>query len=122
MSLRQALSRRRVSVSMAWDGKQAAELLTVVKPLAVVVDLDLPRRDGYAVIAALGGIDPIPYAVVVGGSDDAPTALRAQLADGTHARRLLPLDKLVTELLARTETTPVVERKQKVRVLTGTGR
>lgn len=122
MSLRQALSRRRVSVSMAWDGKQAAELLTVVKPLAVVVDLDLPRRDGYSVIAALGGIDPIPYAVVVGGSDDAPAALSAQLADGTNARRLIPLGQIVTDLLARTETTPVIERKQKVRFLTGTGR
>lgn len=122
MSLRQALSRRRVSVSMAWDGKQASELLSVVKPLAVVVDLDLPRRDGYAVIAGLGAVDPIPYAVVVGGSDDAPAALSAQLADGTHARRLVPLAQIVSDLLARTETTPVVERKQKVRVLTGTGR
>ncbi|MCW5888955.1 MAG: GAF domain-containing protein [bacterium] len=122
MSLRQALSRRRVSVSMAWDGKQAAELLSVVKPLAVVVDLDLPRRDGYSVIAALGAIEPIPYAVVVGGSDDAPAALRAQLTDGTNARRLIPLAQIVSDLLARIETTPVVERKQKVRVIQGTGR
>jgi hypothetical protein len=32
MSLRQALSRGGMSVSMAWDGKQAADLLGVVRP------------------------------------------------------------------------------------------
>ncbi|HEV7735728.1 MAG TPA: GAF domain-containing protein [Candidatus Binatia bacterium] len=122
MSLRQALSRRRVSVSMAWDGKQAADLLGVVKPLAVVIDLDLPRRDGYAVIAGLGAVTPVPYAVVIGGNDDAPAALSAQLADPTNARRAIPLADLLVDLLARDEVTPVVERRQKVHVLTGTGR
>jgi hypothetical protein len=122
MSLRQALSRRRVSVSMAWDGKQAADLLGVVKPLAVVIDLDLPRRDGYAVIAGLGGITPVPYAVVIGGNEDAPAALSAQLADPANARRAMTLSALLEDLLARDEVTPVIERRQKVRVLTGTGR
>lgn len=122
MSLRQALSRRRVSVSMAWDGKQAADLLGVVKPLAVVIDLDLPRRDGYAVIAGLGTIAPVPYAVVIGGNEDAPAALSAQLTDPANARRTLPLAAVLEDLLARDEVTPVIERRQKVRVLTGTGR
>ncbi len=122
MSLRQALSRRRVSVSMAWDGKQAADLLGVVKPLAVVVDLDLPRRDGYTVIAGLDQVDPVPFAVVVGGTDDAPAALLAQLGDPTVARRAVPLAEMLTQLAARPEVTPVVERRQKVRAITGTGR
>src|SRR5207302_254456 len=51
MSLRQALARRGMSVSMAWDGKQASELLVVVRPEVVVVDLGLPRRDGYGILA-----------------------------------------------------------------------
>src|SRR5439155_1728833 len=36
MSLRQALARLGASVSMAWDGKQAADLLAVVQPEVVV--------------------------------------------------------------------------------------
>lgn len=123
MSLRQALSRRRASVSMAWDGKQAAEVMQVVKPAAVVVDLDLPRRDGYAVVASLGQGDPAPFAVLVGGSDDAPAALSAQLADPRNAGRIASLSAVLADLVSRDEPPAVAERRQqKVHFLHGTGR
>jgi DNA-binding response OmpR family regulator len=48
ISLRQALAREGMSVSMAWDGKQAADLLDMIRPEIVVVELDLPPRAGYA--------------------------------------------------------------------------
>src|SRR5206468_11150 len=51
MSLRQALARKGLSVSMAWDAKQAADLLQVVRPEVVVGDLALPRRDGSGSVA-----------------------------------------------------------------------
>src|SRR6185436_11665808 len=60
MSLRQALARRGLSVSMAWDAKQAGDLLHVVRPEVVVVDLGLPRRDGYGIVAKLATVDPPP--------------------------------------------------------------
>ena len=123
MSLRQALSRRRASVSMAWDGKQAAEVLAVVKPVAVVVDLDLPRRDGYGVIAQLASADPVPFAVLLGGTEDAPAALAAQLSDARHAARVTDFAAVLADLAARAEPVAVVERQQpKVRFLHGTGR
>src|SRR5205809_5880582 len=85
MSLRQALARRGMSVSMAWDGKQASELLVVVRPEVVVVDLGLPRRDGYGILARLGTVDPVPAAVVIPAADDFTTAFAAALADPAHA-------------------------------------
>lgn len=116
MSLRQALTRQGISVSMAWDAKQAADLLGVVRPHVAVVDLDLPRRDGYAIVAGLGAALAAPHAVIVGTGD--PAAFAATLADVTHATRAVPLDRIVSAVLAGNEAAPVVDRKQqKVRAL-----
>jgi len=118
MSLRQALARRGMSVSMAWDAKQATDLLGVVRPEVVVVDLDLPRRDGYAIVARLASVDPAPHAVLVGGGDDAAAAFAATLADPAFATALQSLPALVGTLRARREPTPQVEqRKPKLRAL-----
>src|SRR5438477_2931508 len=70
MSLRQALARRGISVSMAWDAKQAADLLLIVRPEVVVVDLALPRRDGYAIVGRLANVEPAPSTLIVQGADD----------------------------------------------------
>jgi CheY-like chemotaxis protein/predicted nucleic acid-binding Zn-ribbon protein len=81
MSLRQALSRRRASVSMAWDAKQAREMLGVVRPHAVVVDMSMPKRDGCAIIAALSSLDPVPLVVLVTSAGDPAMDFTAVLAD-----------------------------------------
>ena len=116
MSLRQALTRQGISVSMAWDAKQATDLLSVVRPHVVVIDLDLPRRDGYAIVAGLGSALAAPHAAIVGTGD--PAGFAATLADVTHASRAVPLDRIVTSVLAGSEAAPVFDRKQqKVRAL-----
>ena len=117
MSLRQAMARRHMSVSMAWDGKQASELLGVVRPDVVVVDLDLPRRDGFAVIARLGTVDPIPTAVLVPGNEDMATAFTAILADREHAARGVALEQLLKDAVSRSEIPPAERRSHKVRAL-----
>jgi CheY-like chemotaxis protein len=82
MSLRQALSRRRTSVSMAWDAKQAREMLGVVRPHAVVVDLGMPKRDGCAIVAATASLDPVPLLVLVtSAAGDTALDFTAVLAD-----------------------------------------
>jgi CheY-like chemotaxis protein len=81
MSLRQALSRRRASVSMAWDAKQAREMLGVVRPHAVVVDMSMPKRDGCAIVAAVSMLDPIPLLVLVSSGNDPAGDFAAMLAD-----------------------------------------
>jgi len=117
MSLRQALARRGMSVSMAWDGKQASELLVVVRPEVVVVDLGLPRRDGYGILARLGTVDPVPAAVVIPAADDFTTAFAAALADPVHASRIVGLDDVLTAIVTRSEAPPAEKRSTKVRVM-----
>jgi hypothetical protein len=81
ISLRQVLSRRGWSVSIAWDAKQAAELLPVVRPQCAVIDLELPPRDGFGVVARLALLDPPPHLVLVGGDEDFVGGFAAALAE-----------------------------------------
>src|SRR5207244_11559609 len=116
MSLRQALARGGLSVSMAWDAKQAGDLLQVVRPEVVVVDLALPRRDGYGIVARLAALDPSPGVILVPGPDDAAAAFAAALADPVHAGGALRLGQLLAAVLTRSEAPPV-ERRHKIRVI-----
>jgi CheY-like chemotaxis protein len=124
MSLRQALARKGMSVSMAWDAKQAVELLGVVRPHAVVVDLDLTRRDGYAIAARLATLDTVPHAVLVGSNADAPRAFTATLNAPAVAANVRPLAQLLGELLARSEApVPVAasatDNRPRIRAVSG---
>jgi len=116
MSLRQALARGGLSVSMAWDAKQTADLLQVVRPEVVVVDLALPRNDGYGIVARLAALDPPPSAILVPGPDDAAAAFAEVLADPAYSGALLRLSQLLAAVVARSEAPPV-ERRNKIRVM-----
>jgi CheY-like chemotaxis protein len=74
LSLRQALARQGTSVSLAWDGKQATELVDMVHPHAVVADLGAPYDAG-AVLARLATSSPVPAAVLIDAAADAAGAL-----------------------------------------------
>jgi chromosome segregation ATPase len=52
-SLREILSKVRCSTSVAFDGRQALDLVPMVKPNAVLVDMALPRGDALRVIGRL---------------------------------------------------------------------
>jgi CheY-like chemotaxis protein len=101
VSLRQALARQGLSVSMAWNAKQADELLPMVKPAAVVVDMALPPRDGAGIIAHLGACDPVPAILLMPSGRDQALAFLAVLNDQTHAERVVPLERLVARVLAK---------------------
>ncbi len=118
MSLRQAMARRQMSVSMAWDAKQATDLLGVVRPEIVVIDLELPRRDGYTIAVRLAAVDPIPSMVLIPSGEDPAAGFAALLSDRAVAGRLVPLAHLLATTIARSEATPA-ERKapQKLRAL-----
>lgn len=106
MSLRQALSRRQASVSMAWDAKQVVDLLAVAQPHALVADLDLPRRDGYAIVAAVAGCKVPPRLLLVGGDEHTTTALAGITRDPAQARLLQPLATVLAGLAGRVEAVP----------------
>jgi len=117
MSLRQALARCGVGVNMAWDAKQVGDLLPVVRPVAVAVDLDLPRWDGFGIIATLAQVDPIPHALLVGGMEDASKAFAGLLAEPRHQGRAVARDQILKGALSRsehpTQTTRVAEATMK---------
>lgn len=99
MSLRQALSRQGASVSMAWDSNQAKDLLAMTRPAVAVIDLDLPPRDGYALVAALADLNPVPTAVLISQTADGAARFAAEAADRSRAARLIPLQQLLNDLL-----------------------
>ncbi|MGH7895899.1 MAG: response regulator, partial [Candidatus Binatia bacterium] len=122
MSLRQALSRRRASVSMAWDAKQAREMLGVVKPHAVVVDMSMPKRDGCAIVSALAALDPLPLVVLVAGQADPAQDFQALLVDPPRDTLIGRIRDVVAKLSACSEDSlPQVSQKpvQKLQVAQG---
>jgi ActR/RegA family two-component response regulator len=117
MSLRQAMARLGMSVSMAWDAKQATDLLTVVRPEVLVIDLDLPRQAGYGIIARLSAANPIPCAVIVPGKDDATDAFAAALAQPGTSDLAVPRDRLLADAIGRQEALAADRRLQKIRAV-----
>jgi CheY-like chemotaxis protein len=78
ISLRQALTRSGMSVSMAWNGKQAVELMPMVRPHLVVLDLAVSTTDAAPVLALIASSTPNPITVLVPGPKDAaPTFVKA---------------------------------------------
>ena len=110
MSIRQALSRRQAAVSMAWDAKQVADLLSMAQPHALLADLDLPRGDGFAIVAAVAAAKTPPRLVLVGGGADPSRPLTAIARDSGPLLHLQPLATLVTDSVARVEATPQERR------------
>jgi CheY-like chemotaxis protein len=51
--LREELGTMRCSTAIAFDGRQALDLIPMVKPQVVLVDLNLPRGDGLRVASQI---------------------------------------------------------------------
>jgi CheY-like chemotaxis protein len=117
MSLRQAMARLGMSVSMAWDAKQATDLLTVVRPEVVVIDLDLPRQAGYGIVARLSVANPIPCAVIVPGKEDAAEAFAAALAQPGMGDLSVPRDRMLADAIGRQDAMAADHRLQKIRAV-----
>jgi DNA-binding response OmpR family regulator len=86
MKMRQTLAKQGLSVSLARDTKQIGELLAMVRPQVVVIDLELPGRQGYELIMRMAGTAPIPALVLIAPDGD-PTPIlhglvRERLAAG----------------------------------------
>lgn len=62
----------------ARDGDQALALCRTLRPDLMLLDLNIPRRDGFSVLSQLRGSDPVPVIVVsaMAEDDDKLAALR----------------------------------------------
>src|SRR5205807_2360857 len=107
MSLRHALPRQGLSVSMAWDAKQAVDLFDAVRPELVVLDLELPPRNGYELVVRLAGAIPVPSVVLVyGDGDDTAAGFAAALTRGAPACGLVPRGRPLADVAGHREAPP----------------
>ena len=111
MSLRHALTRQGLSVSMAWDAKQAVDLFEAVRPEVVVLDLELPPRHGYELVVRLAGSSPVPSAVLVYGEGDDTGAGFAAALRAAPRNGLVPRDRLLADVLGHSEAPPEARPK-----------
>jgi CheY-like chemotaxis protein len=95
ISLRQALSRQGMSVSMAWDGKQAQDLLSMVQPEVIVVDLDLPPKGGLHLVVSLLDRAQIPMVVAIPGKSSLSATVASVLKSPAATARLATFDRLL---------------------------
>jgi len=95
VSLRQAFARNGMSVSMAWNAKQAADLIPMVRPTVVVVELDLPAAEAHGILGKLAVLDPLPTTVLVPASKDPGRGLAGAVTDPAHRSMLVPIAEVV---------------------------
>jgi CheY-like chemotaxis protein len=79
IALRQGLMKAGMSVSIAWDLKQATELMEIVRPHLVVLDLALPGRGAAALVAQLARVEVPPVVVLLPGTADQLAAFSTAL-------------------------------------------
>jgi CheY-like chemotaxis protein len=111
ISLRQALARLGVSVSMAWDAKQAGDLLAMVHPDVAIIDLELPPKDGCVLVARMALAQPPPLTVVVPKSSDTASAFAAAVVHPELSRMTVPAKELVTRAVGLMTAAPAVRRQ-----------
>jgi hypothetical protein len=105
ISLRQALTRAGMSVSIAWDAKQASDLLEIVRPQALVLDLGLPPRGAHGLVAQAAAGTPPAIAVLIPGPVDPASGFLAAMLDRNSAAGT-PRARAVQETLRRTDEPP----------------
>jgi hypothetical protein len=89
--LRQGLMKAGMSVSIAWDLKQAGELMEIVHPHVVVLDLALPARRAAAFVVELARAAAPPALIVIPGPPETLAAFSAAIgslvpAEGARTR------------------------------------
>jgi len=70
------------SVTCAGSGEEALEMLTNTAPSLVILDIQLPRMDGFTTCQEIRERSQVPIIMVTGeGRDDPPNALLARDAN-----------------------------------------
>lgn len=85
MKVRQTLAKQGLSVSLARDTKQIDELLAMVRPQVVVIDLSLPMRQGYELVMRMAATTPIPSLVLIAPDGDPVPVMLEKLRERSAA-------------------------------------
>jgi CheY-like chemotaxis protein len=99
VSLRQALARDGLSVSMAWNGRQAEELFPVVRPTLVVLDLELPGKEAPGLVARLAAGRSAPDLVLIGSNTDPAGDFATAVANSPRDSRMVSLGRFLAQVV-----------------------
>ncbi len=99
---RQSTARQGLSVSMAWDAKQATDLIGMVRPEVAIVDVE-SLREACTLVTTMAGTDPLPHVLLLLGPKDPAQGFAQALRDPAHKSRSLPLDRLAAQITKRAE-------------------
>jgi hypothetical protein len=106
---RQSITRNGLSASMAWDAKQATDLIGMVRPEVAIVDLE-SLREGCTLVTTMAGADPLPHLLLLLGPKDPAQGFAQALRDPAHKSRALPLDRLAAHLAKVEARSPAARR------------
>ena len=112
MKMRQALAKRGLSVSLARDTKQIDELLAMVRPQVVVIDLALPMRQGYELVMRMAAATPIPAMVLIAPDNDPAPVLADKLRDRIAAGMGTAAAQWLAQLAAQEPPSKTVARQK----------
>jgi hypothetical protein len=101
LALRQALTRHGISVSIAWDAKQATDLLAMVRPQIVVLDFGLPPRGGAILLGELARAQPLPDLVCLLRDEDPAPAVAAELPALLAGPMVTTLERVIARARGR---------------------
>jgi CheY-like chemotaxis protein len=96
--MRQLLAKQGLSVSMARDTKQIDELLAMVRPQVVVIDLELPMRQGYELVMRMAATAPVPAMVLMAPTGDPSPIFHEKLRDRVEAGQGAGAKQWLTEM------------------------
>jgi CheY-like chemotaxis protein len=99
IALRTRLARAGMSVSIAWDAKQAEGLLAMLVPQLAIIDLALPPRGGHGLAVRVAAQEPAPLLVVTRSSRDDAGGFADALGDALRVRPGTPRAELLDQLL-----------------------
>jgi DNA-binding NarL/FixJ family response regulator len=92
-------------IGEASDGESALELATTLCPDVVLIDVDMPRKDGIAAACALRLLCPQASIIILSLQDDALTRLLAEEAGAAaFVAKWMPPDTLLTKIRQVAET------------------
>jgi CheY-like chemotaxis protein len=99
IALRTRLARAGMSVSIAWDAKQAEGLLEMFVPQLAIIDLALPPRGGHGLAVRVAAQEPAPLLVLTRSSRDDAGGFADAFGDALRVRPGTPRAELLDQLL-----------------------